>query len=586
MLFVALLLPLFAALTAWALDRVVPTRHIGYLAISSLFISAMLLLIANPIFGLPIQLLDIEWLKIDTYVVSLTLRLDLLNWVLSIVVLLLAVAGMIGLIYSLPYQLRNYGSLLALILVHVSIILFGIMAQDTILRVFMWGIAAIFGGILMRISGALPGSNTPLVSIVGGLSAAILLMIAILWRTYLPVGALPGALVIAWSFAAFLGMGLLPFHSYLAGLSSAPAILTLFLVPLGIPLLGALSFVDMMATQGPLINDSWRTVLMVLAIISALGTAVGAIGATRLRTLLGWHASNQYALLILAAVSDAQVMVLGVPILLISSVLTTSIIALAVGFIESSSNSDELTQLRPRMPIGVAGVMILVAVAASIGLPGTLGFVARWWMAEILLVQAPWTIIAMLVSGSLLGLAWSVALASIWRRLPRTITNTGMMKSAIPVWGTWLGPVIFGTVLLVFGIFPEYVWSAWLVPLQGRLSGDIALNIPSMPSRLQQVGLVIMALAIIVIPIIAGRLQQRQSNLGNEQGAVTIPPQATAESLGIFVSLVQANWLLKGVWEFLIQFGGALQWILRLGEDRYYVAGIVLGFIVVVLLLV
>jgi len=586
MLFVALLLPLFAAVTAWALDRVVPTRHIGYLAMGSLFTSALLLVIANPIIGLPIQLLNVEWIKIDTYVVLLTLRLDLLNWVLAIMVLLIAVAGMIGLIYSLPYQLRNYGSLLGLILVHVSIILFGIMAQDSILRIFMWGIAAIIGGILMRISGALPGSNTPLVSIVGGLSGAILLMVAVLWRNYLPIGALPGALVMAWSFAALLGMGLMPFHSYLAGLSSAPAILTLFLVPLGIPLLGALSFIEMMATQGPLISDTWRNVLMILAIISAVGTAVGAIGATRLRSLLGWHASNQYALLTLAAISDTQVMVLGVPILLISSVLTTSVIALAVGFIESSSNSDELTQLRPRMPIGVAGVMILVAVAASIGLPGTIGFVARWWMAEVLLVRAPWTIIAMLVSGSLLGLAWSVALSSIWRRLPRTITGAGMMKSAIPLWGTWIGPVVFGAILLILGIVPQYIWSAWLIPLQGRLSGDTTLIAPSMPSLFEQLGLVMMALAIIAIPIIAGRLQRRQGSTGADQGAVTIPPQATAESLGIFVSMVQANWLLKAVWEFLIRFGNSLQWIFRLGEDRYYVAGIVLGFIVVVLLLI
>jgi hypothetical protein len=238
------------------------------------------------------------------------------------------------------------------------------------------------------------------------------------------------------------------------------------------------------------------------------------------------------------------------------------------------------------MPIGVAGVMILVAVAASIGLPGTIGFVARWWMAEVLLVRAPWTIIAMLVSGSLLGLAWSVALSSIWRRLPRTITGAGMMKSAIPLWGTWIGPVIFGAILLILGIVPEYIWSAWLIPLQGRLSGDTTLIAPSMPSLFEQLGLVMMALAIIAIPIIAGRLQRRQGSIGADQGAVTIPPQATAESLGIFVSMVQANWLLKAVWEFLIRFGNSLQWIFRLGEDRYYVAGIVLGFIVVVLLLI
>jgi hypothetical protein len=49
---------------------------------------------------------------------------------------------------------------------------------------------------------------------------------------------------------------------------------------------------------------------------------------------------------------------------------------------------------------------------------------------------------------------------------------------------------------------------------------------------------------------------------------------------------VSPNRLLTGIWDSLIRFGNALQWVLRLGEERYYVAGLVLGLIVVVLLLI
>jgi formate hydrogenlyase subunit 3/multisubunit Na+/H+ antiporter MnhD subunit len=191
----------------------------------------------------------------------------------------------------------------------------------------------------------------------------------------------------------------------MSSLSSAPAILAVFLVPLGIPLLGVLAFIDTAATQAPLINNTWTIVLVVMAILSALGCATGAIGATRLRAMLGWHASTQFALIVLVAISDGRALLLGVPLLLLNAIITTVMIALAIAYIEVRSNTDDLSQLRPRAKIGIAGIILLIAVASSIGIPGTIGFIARWWIADILLTQAPWIIITLLICGSLQGLA-------------------------------------------------------------------------------------------------------------------------------------------------------------------------------------
>lgn len=586
MLIVVLLLPLLAAIAAWFLDRVVPTRHIGYVAIGTLFISAVMLTISGVVYGLPLQMLTVSWMQINNFTTTLTLRFDMLNWVVSVVILFCSVAGMIGLIHSLPYNLRNYGRLIALLLLHVSIIIIGVVAQDTPLRIFAWALAALVGGVLMRLSGSLPGSNTPLISVVGGIAGAILLLVATFWRNYMPLGALPGTLIICWSLGAFLVMGLLPFHSYMSSLSSAPAILAVFLIPLGIPLLGVLAFIDMTATQGPLINNTWTIVLMIMAILSALGCATGAIGATRLRAMLGWHASTQFALIVLVAISDSRALLLGVPLLLLNAIISTVMIALAIAYIEVRSNTDDLSQLRPRAKIGIAGIILLIAVASSIGIPGTLGFIARWWIADVLLIQAPWVIITLLICGSLQGLAWSVALASIWRRTPRGIAATQVIVSAIPPWGAWLSSIILAVVIFAGGIVPHFLWTLWIVPLQKRFAVDAIVVQPTLPTIEQQLALAGVALLIVVLPLLAARTQQRQVAGPNEQTNVTVPPQATAESLSLLTGIVRADWLLGGAWHMIIQIGGAVQWLLRLGEERYYVAGLVMGLIVIVLMLI
>ena len=583
---VALILPLLAGITAWSIDRVVPTRQIGFLAIGSLLISALMLVLSGILKGLPLQLLPFDWMRIEGFVTTLSLRFDAFTWVVALILLLGSAAGMIGLIHSLPYQLRNYGRLLALLLFHVTIILIGVAAQDSILRVFAWGLAAMIGGIIMRLSGALPGSDTPLISIVGGIAGAIMLLVAVTWRQYIPSGPLPGALIVCWTLAAFLGMGLAPFHGYVAGMSSAPAILAIFLVPLGIPLLGAVTFIDMMSTQGPLISEYWRTVLIIVAIISALGTAVGAIGSTRLRTLYGWHSSSVYAVLVLAAVSDLQILAYGVPVLLITAMLSLCIIALSIALIETRNYTDDLLKLRPRARVGFAGVLLFVAVAASIGLPGTIGFISRWWMAEVLMIHAPWIIIAILISGSVLGLAWSGALSTIWRRIPKGTNPDLPVISAIPTFVALLSPIVFAGALLLTGFVPQLLWKLWLDPLQDRSAFDSVITPPSMPGIELQLILTAVSVLLVAVPIYASRLRQRDIANPNDVGSTSVPPVATAESLSFLSSFVNPTRLLASIWELLIRFGNALQWVLRLGEERYYVAGLVLGLIVIVLLLI
>jgi formate hydrogenlyase subunit 3/multisubunit Na+/H+ antiporter MnhD subunit len=302
--------------------------------------------------------------------------------------------------------------------------------------------------------------------------------------------------------------------------------------------------------------------------------------------MLGWHASTQFALIVLVAISDSRALLLGVPLLLLNAIISTVIIALAIAYIEVRSNTDDLSQLRPRAKIGIAGVFLLIAVASSIGIPGTIGFIARWWVAEALLTQAPWVIITLLICGSLQGLAWSVALASIWRRMPRGLAAEQVIVSAIPSWGAWLGSLILAVIIFAGGIIPRFLWTLWLVPLQKRFAIDAVIAPPTLPTTEQQLALAGAAVLIVVLPLLAARTRQRQMAGPNEQTSVTVPPQATAESLSLLTGIVRADWLLGGAWQMIIRIGGAIQWILRLGEERYYVAGLVMGLIVIVLMLI
>jgi hypothetical protein len=275
-----------------------------------------------------------------------------------------------------------------------------------------------------------------------------------------------------------------------------------------------------------------------------------------------------------------------VPLLLVSGVLGLCVIALGVAFIETRNYTDDLLKLRPRARIGFAGVLLFVAVAASIGLPGTIGFIARWWMAEVLMQRAPWIIVAILISGSLLGVAWSVALSTIWRRLPKGTTPESPVISAIPTSVAMIAPVLFSLVLLVTGFIPQLLWKTWLVPLQTRLAFESTLAAPSMPGISLQLILTAISVLLVALPVFASRLRQRDIANPADIGSTSVPAVATAESLSFLSGFVSPNRLLQSIWELIIRFGTALQWVLRLGEERYYVAGLVLGLIVIVLLLI
>ena len=95
-----------------------------------------------------------------------------------------------------------------------------------------------------------------------------------------------------------------------------------------------------------------------------------------------------------------------------------------------------------------------------------------------------------------------------------------------------------------------------------------------------------MALFLVIVPLGAGYTSQRSQLDANDQQSVTITPIATAESLSLLTSIVKADGILGVLWQAIIRIGLAIQWILRLGEERYYVAGLILGLIVIVLLLI
>jgi hypothetical protein len=290
--------------------------------------------------------------------------------------------------------------------------------------------------------------------------------------------------------------------------------------------------------------------------------------------------------LTLAAVSDLQILAYGVPVLLVTAMLSLCIIALGIAFIETRNYTDDLLKLRPRARIGFAGVLLFVAVAASIGLPGTIGFISRWWMAEVLMLRAPWIVIAILISGSVLGLAWAGALSTIWRRLPKGTNPELPVISAIPTPIAVLSPILFCGVLLLTGFVPQLLWKLWLVPLQSRTAFDSVITPPSMPGISLQLILTAVSVLLVAVPVYASRLRQRDIANPNDVGSTSVPPVATAESLSFLSAFVSPNRLLASVWEQIIRFGNALQWVLRLGEERYYVAGLVLGLIVIVLLLI
>lgn len=583
MLVLIITLPFLVALACLSLNQAVPTRRLGLVASGTLLAYGVALLVARVRGGLPIDLAEFTWMVIDDQPLMLVLRFDALSWAFSLAALLGGGLSLLVLALALPAGLRGFGGLFAAAELAIVVVVAGLANFNAALLPFAWALVSLLAFLALRASGALTGSDAPVIVLLAGMCSALVLLGAVLLGPALPGTPVVLAALICWALLSLLAFGAPPFHTALQQLAEAPAALAGALLTLGLPLLGGAALIRFMAGQGAAVPDGWRLVFTLLGLLTLFAGAAGALGAARLRRWLAWQFTAQMGTLLVAVGQGGASLTLAAPALLLNGVLSTLLCFLAVALLERRTGTDVLAETALSEPLTGPGALLLIGAASAVGLPGVWGFWARCWLFEDLLTRAPWAVAPLLAGSMLLGVAFLPPLAIFWRRdashelaqpLP---TQAGEQRQALLVGALVAMP------LLVLGIAPQLAWRFWLNDLQALLHGSNL--VPQLPSLLGLAACAVAALLLAVgIPLLV-RDRAPQTPAQSPAGGALVP-QGLGESLGALAGLGAPADTFAAAWHALLRASDVLWRGLALFEQRYYLAGLLLAVIVIVLLFI
>jgi NADH:ubiquinone oxidoreductase subunit 2 (subunit N) len=574
------ILPLIAALACLGLSWVTPTRWLGVGAAGALLIGGAALLVAKSRVGLPLALLDRAWIAIDNRPIRVLLQFDTLSWVPALLALFGGGVALLALALMLPFNLRGFGGLFGAAQLAILATVAGLANQNLLLLPFAWSLAALSTFLALRASGALTGSDAPVIVLLAGLSGALIALgMALLMPPAASGASLARSELVGWVLLGLLALGTPPFHAPLQRLAEAPAALSGMLMTLGLPLLGGVALIRIFGGQAVSLPTSWRSVVTVLGIGTLLVCAAGAAGATLLRRLLSWQFSAQMGLVLLALAQSGSVRAVAAPALLANGVLSTLVCYVAVAILERRAGTDDLAGIVLREPLIWPGALFLIGAASAIGLPGFWGFWPRRWLLDELLRATPWAIAPLLAGSTLLALAFLPALAIFWRRtgaspIDERVAPRRERPAAVVVVGA-----IGAIPLLVFGVAPAPAWNGWL-------SGATGVAAPALPGGVAQAVCGVAALLLTATPVVM-LLSRSSTHTAAPVDSVGVSmPAALGESLAWLARLGTATSAFAGVWHGILSGSRFLLRGLQLLEQRYYLAGLLIAVIVVIMLFI
>jgi formate hydrogenlyase subunit 3/multisubunit Na+/H+ antiporter MnhD subunit len=574
-------LPLTAALLCLALNQTAPTRWLGFgSAVACLSVGVGLLLgrsrgeLAAP---------EYIWASFNEETIRLALRFDATGWLFALLLSFSVALALFSLALAAPPRLRGYGGLFASLSLVFLATLVGLALQEFVLAPLAWALVALLGFVTLRASGV--SSDAPMlpVGLLAGLTSAVILLGAALLLRGVAVDSPPSvAVLVCWVPAALMVFGAAPFHHVVEEFASAPADIAGFLIALGLPFLGGATLIQMMLSQAAL-TPEWRVVWLVIGLVTLVTCAVGAIGERRLRQVIGWQFSAQMGLLLIA-VGQSEMAAIAAPALLLNTALTTLASYLAVALIERRAGTDDMSELVIDQPLVIPGMALLVAAAAAVGVPGTWGFWARGWLYDELLAAAPWSLPPLLAGTALMAVAYLAPVTTFFRGSTASDGDAESFRG----WSARVGvvcPLIAAVPLLALGVAPQFGWQALASAGAQEAPGLTERLSSALPDVGAQVGSALVALLLLSAPFLLRRIQPRALPQDRDVYGNAALPQALGESLRLFAWLGAPTKLFQRAWDAVLWLSQVIRQALALFEQRYYLAGFMIGLVVVVLLL-
>jgi len=132
-------------------------------------------------------------------------------------------------------------------------------------------------------------------------------------------------------------------------------------------------------------------------------------------------------------------------------------------------------------------------------------------------------------------------------------------------------------------VAPQLAWNGWLAGLQDALAPGA--GVPALPSGIAQGICLVAALLLIALPPFARSRRYAAANDQPRQAGIAAP-SALGESLRGLAWMAIAPEAFARAWRGLLWLSRGLRYGMALFEQRYYLAGLLIAVILVIMLFI
>ena len=454
------------------------TGHLAgwILAIIPASIFAYLLAFIKPIANGGLVQTSLQW--IPEYNINLSFFIDGLSLSFA---LLISGIGTIIVFYSGKYLKGHHdqGKFLAFILMFMGSMLGLVLADNMVVLFFYWELTAITSFLLIGFNHTKQASRRAAIQalvVTGAGGLALLVGIIMLqqvfgaWElsTFRNYGDVlleqPEYLTILVLFllAAFTKSAQFPFHFWLPNAMEAPTPVSAFLHSATMVKAG----VYLLARMNPVLGNSdiWSISLVVFGSITLLWGASWALKQSDMKQMLAQTTVASLGLLVVLIGIGTDIAITAMIIYLIAHAFYKAALFLIVGIIDHSTGTREITELG-----GMARLMplsFIAAIAAAIsmaGFPPAIGFFAKEEMylsiAQFDLQSIAVLVVLILGNSLMFVVGASIAIKPFLGKLKPTPLKPHEGSLALIA-----GPILFGTLALLSGIFITYTGKTFIAP--------------------------------------------------------------------------------------------------------------------------
>ena len=484
-------------LLPWLVSRI-GARAFYVAAVLPALAFAHAIVAAPAVFAGDIPFEEYRW--IPALDVSLSMRMDVLGWLLTLVV---TGVGALVMLYCRWYfrgKTRGVGQFSAVLLGFAGAMYGLVLTDDLVVLVMLWEATSVLSYLLIgyyhsRSASRRAALQALLVTTLGGLVMLIGVVLLVVQSgtsslsTILadpPTGTIVDIAVLLLLVGALSKSAIFPFHFWLPGAMAAPTPVSAYLHAAAMVKAG----IYLVARLAPGFADTplWRPTLIALGVFTMLLGGFQALRERDLKRILAFGTVSQLGFLTVMLGYGTRDAALAGVALLLSHALFKSCLFLVVGVIDRQLNTRDIGQLSGLgRQAPVMATASFIAIFSMAGVIPTLGFVAKETALTALLHEAEggaaWGVVALIgiVLGSVLTAAYGIRFLWGAYGTKRDVPTTEWPDPPI---GFLSAPVLLSATTLALGFLSPVV-DHWLAPYADSLpEATSGVSAPAYPYHL------------------------------------------------------------------------------------------------------